>query len=60
MGLEKRAPGCHEYVEDESANSSGTICSKFDGLDYFRFASSGSFFIYNDKTGNFERYWDSD
>ena len=60
MGLEMRSPGCYEFHEDEAGEpSEGSVCSKFDALEYFRFGSSSSFFVYNTRSGNFERYWDS-
>lgn len=60
MGLEKRNPGCYEFHEDDAGNlSDGRICSKFDALEYFRFGSSGSFFIYDEKSDRFGRYWNS-
>ena len=60
MGLEKRNPGCYEFHEDDAGNiADGKVCSKFDVLEYFRFGSSGSFFIYDDNNDIFSRYWDS-
>lgn len=60
MGLERRDPGCYEYHEDDEGNvKMGEVCSKFDILEYFRFASSSSFFIYDENDGEFHRYWDS-
>ena len=60
MGLEKRSPGCYEFHEDDAGNiSGGRICGKFDALEYFRFGSSSSFFIYDEKSDSFGRYWNS-
>jgi hypothetical protein len=60
MGLEKRKSGCYDFHEDDAGNlSDGKVCSKFDALEYFRFGSSGSFFIYDEGSGVFDRYWDS-
>lgn len=60
MGLEKRSPGCYEFHEDDAGNTSdGRICSKFDALEYFRFGSSSSFFIYDENGDSFGKYWDS-
>lgn len=36
------------------------VCSKAEALDYFRFGSAGSFFLYDKNTRHFSRYWDSD
>lgn len=60
MGLEKRGPGCYEFYEDDSGQSSeGRVCTKHDVLEYFRFASSSSLFIYDSQTASFRRYWQS-
>ena len=62
MGLEKKKPGCYEYNEDEAGISSNgkKACSRNDILEYFRFGSAGSFFIYDRESNAFKRYWDSD
>ena len=62
MGLEKKKPGCYDYDEDGSGASSGgkKICSQNEIIEYFRFGSAGSFFIYDNKSNTFKRYWDSD
>ncbi|WP_282295774.1 hypothetical protein [Stenotrophomonas sp. PS02289] len=61
MGVAKRPPGCHLFTENErTGEEDGKICSKVDVLDYFRFGSSGSFFRYDSKSRQFNRYWDSD
>lgn len=61
MGLEVRAPGCHRYNElNEGSDTGGQVCSKAEALDYFRFGSAGSFFLYDKNTRHFSRYWDSD
>jgi hypothetical protein len=61
MGLEVRAPGCHRYTAiNEGPDINGKICSKFEGLEYFRVGSSASVFFYDNKTGLFTRYWESD
>lgn len=61
MGLDVRAPGCHDYnALNDRTDVDGRICSRRQGLDYFRFASSSSFFLYDQKTDRFNRYWDSD
>jgi len=61
MGLAKRSAGCYEYYEDDAAGAGagGAVCTQFDVLEYFRFGSSGSFFIYDKRMDNFRRYWDS-
>lgn len=62
MGLKRLSAGCHSYHEnDEGVLSRGNkICSKGQPLQYFRFASASSFFIYDVKSDRFLRYWDSD
>lgn len=61
MGLEKRKPGCYDYIDSDSLESSPKIvCSESDILDYFRFGSSGSFFLYDQESRTLKRYWDSD
>lgn len=62
MGLEKRKPGCYDYNEDDGgiASEGKKACSKSDILDYFRFGSSGSFFIFDRESNALKRYWDSD
>jgi len=62
MGLDKKPAGCYEYHEDDSGKpSSGKKrCSKNDVLEYFKFGSASSFFIYNQEMKTFDRYWDSD
>lgn len=60
MGLERRPAGCYEFYEDDlGSRIDGRVCAKYDVLGYFRFGSAGSFFIYDEKHGNFNRYWDS-
>ena len=62
MGLEKKKPGCYAYIEDAYGTSSGgkKICSQNEVVEYFRFGSAGSFFIYDQSSNTFKRYWDSD
>ena len=61
MGLDVRGPGCHLYnTMNDLVDASGRICSRAQGLNYFREGSSTSFFLYDTKTGRFNRYWDSD
>lgn len=61
MGIEAREPGCHLYnAMNDSPDTDGEICTRTQALDYFRFASASSFFVYDSKTGRFNRYWDSD
>lgn len=61
MGLDVRAPGCHLYnTVNDQGDAGGRICSRAQGLNYFREGSSTSFFLYDTKTGRFNRYWDSD
>ena len=60
MGLERRNSGCHKFHENDAGNLvDSKICSKFEVLEYFRFGSSSSFFIYDEKSDSFGRYWDS-
>jgi len=61
MGLDVRAPGCHLYnTVNDLVEASGRICSRSQALEYFRVGSATSFFLYDQKTGLFNRYWDSD
>ena len=61
MGLDVRAPGCHLYnTVNDLVDASGRICSRAQALEYFRVGSASSFFLYDQKTGRFNRYWDSD
>ena len=61
MGLVVRAPGCHDYnTVNDLVDASGKVCSRTQALNYFREGSSTSFFLYDQKTGRFNRYWDSD
>lgn len=62
MGLEKRKPGCYEYIEDDNgmASNGKLACSKNDILGYFRFGSAGSFFIYDCQSNFMKRFWDTD
>lgn len=61
MALDVRAPGCHDYnALNDRADVDGRVCSRTQALDYSRFASSSSFFLYDPKTDRFNRYWDSD
>jgi hypothetical protein len=62
MGLERKSPGCYAYREDASGNLSRgeKICGRADLLEYFKFGSASSFFLYKDRSRKFERYWDSD
>lgn len=62
MGLERRPVGCFPYREDEFGNEARDekICSVGEVIEYFRFGSASSFFVYEKKTGKFSRYWDSD
>lgn len=60
MGLEVRSAGCYEFYEDDLlSRADGPVCSRRDVLEYFRFGSSGSFFIYDENLEVFRRYWDS-
>lgn len=62
MGLERKPAGCYAYQENDSGNpSSGNkICSENDILEYFKLGSASSFFVFNQTTKGFDRYWDSD
>ncbi|KRG48748.1 hypothetical protein [Stenotrophomonas beteli] len=60
MALDVRVPGCHHYNALDRADADGRVCSRTQALDYFRFAGSPSFFLYDLKTDSFNRYWDSD
>ena len=61
MGLEVRGPGCRDFNSlNDGPDVGGKVCSRTDVLRYFRVGSSTSFFLYDQKTGRFNRYWDSD
>ena len=61
MGLNVRAPGCHLYnTMNDLVDAGGRICSRAQALEYYRVGSATSFFLYDQKTGRFNRYWDSD
>ena len=59
MALDKRVPGCYEFYESDTTRSGGQVCTKFEALEYFRFASAGSFFVYSKGDESIGRYWDS-
>lgn len=60
MGLDKRDPGCYEYFENEDGTLAGApVCTRSDVLEYFRFGSSGSIFVYDKDSKLINRYWDS-
>lgn len=61
MGLQVEAPGCFDYFAlNDSPDMEGRICTRADVLDYFRVGSAASYYIYDRKTGAFNRYWYSD
>ena len=62
MGLEQKSPGCYVYTEDDAGNLSRgqQICGRNSILEYFKFGSASSFFIYEISSDKFARYWDSD
>ncbi|WP_148040907.1 hypothetical protein [Montanilutibacter psychrotolerans] len=62
MGLEKKGPGCYSYAEDDVGRPSRgrQICGRNDMLEYFKFGSAGSFFVYETNRNTLGRYWGSD
>lgn len=61
MGLDKRAPSCFRFSENErTGEKDGRDCAKADVLEYFRFGSASSYFLFDPKTRTFDRYWISD
>lgn len=62
MGIDRLAAGCTEFQskEGDPAPTPGRICHKGEAIQFFRFASASSFFVFNDKTGNFDEYWEGD
>lgn len=62
MGLERKSPGCYAYGEDANGHPSHgeKICGQADLLEYFKFGSASSFFLYKGRSRELERYWDSD
>ncbi len=61
MGLLVVAPGCHDYFAlDDGTEVDGRFCTRTEVLDYFREGSAASYYVYDRKTGTFNRYWYSD
>ncbi len=68
MAIEVLKPGIHEYYcFDGEKDCDGDAPAKKKklrltkpGLSYYKFESSGSFFLWDDKTKKFRRAWDSE
>lgn len=65
MAIAVLKPGTHQYYcFDEEKNCNFGKKKKLrlakPALEYYRFASSGSFFFWDDKTNRFRRAWDSE
>jgi len=65
MAIEVLKPGIHEYYcfdgeKDCNLGKKKKIRLTKPALSYYKFASSGSFFFWDDKTKRFRRAWDSE
>ena len=64
MGIELFTPGVYRIVcgsEENNCENDGKrpMTFKYPSISYFRFASSGSVFVWNEKLNKFDRFWDS-
>lgn len=61
MGLLVEPAGCYDYFAlNDGPEVKAKVCSRAHVLDYFRFGSAASYFVYDRKTRRFNRYWYSD